>query len=47
MLIKEIIFQHQLCLFSPGHGQWPLAKNGIISFLPKHMEANKISAKLQ
>jgi len=39
MLIKENFF-----LFTP---RWPLAKNGIVQFLPKHMEAKKISAKLQ
>jgi len=44
--IKQIIFlQHQVCLFSQGDGQ--LQKNGIMQFLPKHMEADKISAKLQ
>jgi len=32
-------------LFSPGDGR--LQKNGIIQFLPKHMAANKIAAKLQ
>jgi len=45
MLIKENIFQHQLCLFSPGDGL--LQKYGVMLFLLKHMEANKLSAKLQ
>jgi len=39
MLIKENIFQHQLCLFSPGDGH--LQKHDVMQFLPKHMEANK------
>jgi len=45
MLIKENIFQHQLCLFSPDDGH--LQKYGVMYFLPEHMEANKLSAKLQ
>jgi len=45
MLIKENVFQHKLCLFSPGNGH--LQIYDVMQFLPKHMEENKLSAKLQ
>jgi len=46
MLIKESVFNTNSACLTQAMA-WLLAKNGIMQFLPKHMEANKISAKLQ